>query len=194
MPITPVWLTGYEEGVANASTLGGAIAYATGTAPAPCIIVSGTIAHSGDYCLKAVNTGVSGTNFISQDLPGTPTLVVGRFYFMWTILPSSPVTINRTYISVGSTPRIKFDPSDKKIYPQHVGAGTKVNLALASGTWYRVDFRAECLSGTNWCEVMVDGVTGGWSTYDQDGSYFTGVNAGWSDILATGTGYWDDYV
>jgi hypothetical protein len=152
---TPIWLTGFEYGVATPVTNGSGIADWVDGTPT----IQDTIKRSGSYALKIDPTAA--TEAISKNISGTPTIVVGRFYFYFGTLPSA--TIDRIF-SVDTTAyyihcAFGYDQSVNKLYANIGSSGdTYWATTLAVDTWYRVDFRANC-SGTTWTmDWQVNGV------------------------------------
>ena len=153
MAITPVWITGFEYGLAAPVTSGLGL-FNTVTNGAE-ISIQGTTKRSGDYALRVHPTS-STTTAVGKLLAGSPTYCVGRFYVNWATLPSAYTAIAYIAKSAG-TLLIGYSQSSNAIVAK-VGDGTTiVGPTPVVNTWYRIDFRMY-VGGTTWTvDWAVDG-------------------------------------
>jgi len=188
---TPVLLTGFEYGVLNING-GGLVTAITGSG----MSIQSTTKRTGGYALKGLGSG--GETLVSIALPLTTQATFAlSFYFMWHTLPNVEMSIARVYNAAGSTARINFDPADQKIFGRWVTNGAKVNQVLAQDTWYRIEAKGDCSTGTSSLTYNVEAVGEQVTTYSQTATTFNGLLFGFIEstpTINTGECYWDDAV
>ena len=191
---TPIWISGWEYGLASPVINGGGICAAvTGTG----MSIQSTIKRTGSYALKGV--GTSGEASITVGIPAAiqTDVFAFTFYFRWDTAPNREISIARIQTNAGSTARINFDPADNKIFGRYVSNGTKVNQVLAQSTWYRIDCKADVSTGTSKLWYNVDGVGEQYTEYTQAATTFNGFRLGFIEstpTISAGEAYWDDCV
>lgn len=160
---TPIFLTGWEHGVATLVSSGGGLANFVSNATT--ITVSTTQAHSGTYALKISPNGTDDA-YYRITITGSPNTIVGRFYFYVDTEPAATSMIfDTTWVTatVGSNtnPGIYIDPSANTVQIRS-GSGTVVATSSNTytvGQWHYVDFSFN-LSANPWVlKAKLDGGT-----------------------------------
>jgi hypothetical protein len=183
---TPVWITGFEYGLATPVISGGGLCEAVTGAPT----IQATTKRTGGYALRIYAAGTAAITSIGKTIAGTVT--VGSVYFLWHTAPSAAVRILRFPVAAGSGPTIYFDPADSKIYPYISTAGVK-SAALTVDTWYRIDWKADVSTGTSTLDVQLDGAAITQKTLVQTATTFSGLYVGFIDAV-TGEVFYDDLI
>jgi hypothetical protein len=181
---TPIWLTGFEYGVATPTINGGGLFAAVTGAPT----IQGTTKRSGNYALRVNVTSAAATN-VARTI--STAVLVGSVYFMVHTNPSAAVRILRFTTAAGTSPAIYYDPADNTIYPSISTAGDK-SAALTLDTWYRIDFKVVVgPGGTSTLDVQLDGTAIAQKTFDQTATTMNGFYMGFMDAV-TGEVFYDD--
>lgn len=185
---TPVFITGFEHGLATLVTSGGGLCTSiTGTG----MSVQGTTKNTGNYALKCLVSGTAATSYLGWT--HTQAIVVGRFYFRFATAPSAITEIFRENITAGNGPRILFDPSDSRVYGMFSTTTGPKSAPLSANTWYCIDFKFDVSTGTSTLDIKVNGTANGQLTYTQAATTMSGARMGFYTAV-TGEVYYDDYV
>jgi hypothetical protein len=183
---SPIFLTGFEQGIISAS--GGGLFDSVTNAPT----IDATIKRTGSYSLRAYKT-VASSCHVTKNIAGSPTYLVARFYIYFTTLPSSSTTIWRCNANTGGGPSISFIQATSQLRSDFNGSGNQLGPVITTGQWYRIDLRAYVGGATRTQEWSVDGVAQTTSSDSIAASYFTNIRAGFIDAI-TGDLYFDDIV
>jgi hypothetical protein len=186
---TPIWLTGAEHGVA--STSGGGLFNTLTNAPT----IDGTIKRTGNYSIRFYKTSSSTCSF-TKTIAGSPTVVVGRYYIYFTTFPAAVTTMTWTAVNSGGACGIRFNNTTKKLNARFltIGDGNAANLALSTGTWYRVDFKFDVSANPSLIDFSVapdggDAVAATQSSTAQAATHFDSFSIG-----AVDAGTYDFYA
>jgi len=155
---TPVWITGFEHGVASTNG-GGLTGGIVGSAS-----VQGTVKRSGNYALEFDTTGGDAACgfYAPYSPPASETDLVGRFYVRWDTEPSAEETFLYIPLGIGDC-YFDYSPATHKIGCYITGVSiTWNNEVLSTETWYRVDFHLDVSSNPNIVDFTVaeDGQSG----------------------------------
>ena len=182
---TPIWLTGFEHGVMSAN--GGGICFSLSGSPA----VVATTKRTGNYALQALVSGAAASCHVNINVAGSPTVIVGRFYFLWHTAPGAATRIFRiTTDTTGAA--VQFDPADHTLNPYAGSAGTK-SAPLTQDVWYQVDFKYNCAANPHTLDIQVNGSPITQKTNAIAATWINGLWIGFGDN-ATGEVYYDDIV
>ena len=183
---TPIWITGFEYGLATPTTNGGGLAGIISGAPT----IQSTIKRTGSYALKITPAGAS--TYLMRLLSSN--IVVGRFYIYFSAWPDVTCNILVNTTSIGSNAKFRLDPADNKMAVNIGGANTKSTNALVLDTWYCVDYRVNETANPNTIEWQIDGVAQTTHSYAQAADTMVGTLLG-DDTAQTGaTFYFDDVI
>jgi hypothetical protein len=181
---TPIWLTGFEYGVATPTTSGAGLFDVVTGSPT----IQGTTKRSGSYALRVYAASAAATNVAKTISTAT---LVGSVYFMVHTNPSAAVRVLRFTTVAGTSPTIYYDPADNTLYPYISTAGDK-SAALALDTWYRIDFQVVVgPGGTSTLDMQVDGTAIAQKSFSQTATTVNGIYLGFVDAV-TGEVFYDD--
>jgi len=183
---TPIWLTGFEYGVATPTANGtGLFNVVTGTP-----LIQGTNVNSGNYALQITSAKGSAAHNVARTVGGT--FLVGGFYFKYGTATSGTVSVMRATTAAGASPYIMFDSANKQLFPRITNDGAH-SEALTANTWYRVDFKADVSTGTSKLDLQVNGTAVAQGTLAQTATTFNGIYLGWTAAV-TGEFFYDDVI
>jgi hypothetical protein len=158
--ITPVWLTGFEHGLASPTTNGGGICdVISGTAGTNVAIVTSPV-RTGSYALKIAPTTSAAGRF-GKNVSGSPTRMVSSFYLYIDTAPSSATYLVTSVTGTSTSyPQLYVNPSTGN-FELRRGSGTTVGVgpAYTTGTWLRVDWTVDVSTATWEMYAKIDGGT-----------------------------------
>lgn len=189
MAPTLTWCTGFEYGLAAPVTSGGGIAdLGTGTGCS----IQNSVVRTGSYALQ-INTSAAAMS-IGKNIIGSPTAVAFRVYINFGTQPASEGVAIAWQYHASALFSIKYFDSTKRLYAS-VGSGSvKSGPIVNAGTWYRIDYLADC-SGTTWTmDWSVDGApqTQATETGHSASTFSGGSNRIGFSGAVTGNIYYDD--
>lgn len=170
---TPVWLTGFEYGVATPTTNGGGLFNTVTGSPA----IQSTTKNTGSYALRLNPSSAIYTVFKNLS---SPAIVVGRVYFRFSSWAGIDNEIVYVTIAAGVNLAIKLNATTKKLFARFWSTSSSSDHAttLALNTWYRLDFRFDASTGTSKIDFQVDGVAATQFTLSQSASTFSSIALG----------------
>jgi hypothetical protein len=161
MPATPVYLSGFEHGIAPTITAGGGLTNFTNISGSSTVSISSAVKHSGAYSLRLqaapnVNTLI----FLGSGISGSTSHVVAVVFVRFDTLPaggnSNVFRLGKLDSSFFAIVRI----SSAGVMSAQAGGGTSQNgptITPGDGVWHRLDLHLDT-SGTTWAlDWQVDG-------------------------------------
>ena len=148
---TPVFLTGFENGVLPTTNGGGL--WNGGVSGPTVMSIQGTIKNTGNYALRMNPNNVN--CYVSRSI--SQGVVVGRAYVRW---ESFPTTNSYFLISDASDGDLCFEflISTSSIRANKIGVGTAGSFVVSTGVWYRIDWKFDASSTTHTIDWQIDGV------------------------------------
>lgn len=147
----PVFITGFEYGVASPNVNGGGLFNTISGSPS----IQNSIKKSGNYALR-INSSSSIDRAV-KTISGS--IVVGRVYFYVASYP----TTNSIILAITSIPgwfQFSINSSDHKLYIDVNGSSPVASAnALSLGTWYRLDFKLDASASTWYGYWQIDGTS-----------------------------------
>lgn len=183
---TPVWLTGFEYGLATPSVNGGGLIDAITGA---CTIQAAP--HTGDYSLRCVSTA-GATAYVTRNF-AAGTMFVARFYINFALLPVSDKTIF-SIATVGHTITVLWDVTQTSFSIGVDGATTQLgSVTVAKETWYCIDVKADTSANPWLVDWQIETTAQVQLSYVHASENMSSASYGY---LTTGgwTAYWDDIV
>lgn len=188
---TPVWLTGFEYGLATLVTSGAGL---TDVISGTELAVQTAVKRSGSYALQVNPAGLTQTRILRA--LATPTYVVGRVYIRFGTLPSPEDT---AFIWATSTAGVGFainveGTAAHRIYARVEGGTVQYGPEIVVDTWYRVDMKGYCNHATTQTlDWQVDGVSQTQATLVTAATTFTFFVIGNNGNNSANT-YFDDII
>ena len=190
MSITPVWITGFEHGLATPSVSGGGLCTTVTGTPE----IQGTTKRTGAFALKCAITTVATAAIVKTITSGAD--IILRFYYYWDADPEQIEEILR--ISGTGTAIYMYYHSAAGLDKFRLSASGATTLYSANtytaGSWYRIDIH---LDGTNkTVDWQIDGVAQTQMTAFTTAGEYTLIRFGTPDVATSGTytQYYDDVV
>ncbi len=151
---TPVWLTGFEYGLATPVTSGGGLCDALVSTP----VIVNTQHQSGSYALQLNLTGAAGGMYIGKNVANGGTLLVIRFYIRFETLPAADSQLGSVSMTDGNSLRWYYKQSSNQ-FQLYWDTGTvqTYSTTLSAGVWYRFDIRLNVSGNPHTCDWQVDG-------------------------------------
>lgn len=170
---SPVWLTGFEHGVATPTTNGGGLFNTVTGSPS----IQSTTKNTGSYALRLNPSSAIYTVFKNLS---SPTVVVGRLYFRFASWAGVDNEIVYVTVAAGVNLAIKINATTKKLYARFWSTSSSSDHAttLALNTWYRLDFRFDVSTGTSKIDFQVDGVAATQYTLSQSATTCSSIAIG----------------
>lgn len=131
-------------------------------------------------------------NFQSATI-GSPTVEVGSAYVLFTGWPSTNLEIVGASNVYGTNNYVYLESSTKKIGMSCAGTTATANVVLASGFWYRIDWKIDVSANPWTMDLQVNGVAATQTTASIAATTHTTAWLGWINN-DTATMYLDDYV
>jgi hypothetical protein len=149
LSLTPVLVTGFENGVAAFTTNGGGLTNQIGNGTA--ISVQNSIKHSGSYAMRQNVAGT--TSWIAWTVTGTH--VNASVYVYFATLPNTKTGILGPDITAGYAGQIRWNTDTSQIALWN--NSTFVDMqALGTGTWYHFQCYFDCSAGTTVFKCRID--------------------------------------
>ena len=183
---TLVWHTGFEYGLAAPVTFGGGLFETVTGTP----VIQGTTKRTGDYALQCNPSAA--TRGVRKNIGGTPTIIVGRFYFNYHSISTDGIRVFLCNPVAGGAFVFKWKTATTNIQASIGGNGAQLSGALSADVWYRIDFRANCGVNPGTIDWAVDGVAQTQVSYAFTASTFNKVEIGDTQVAYTGEIYFDD--
>lgn len=191
----PVWITGFNYGLATPTANGGGLCNTVSGTPA----IQSTIKRAGGYALE-INPSGSTAEFILKNL-STPTVCSGSLYFYFDTLPSASDIIVWLSVSAGGYLGFRWVSTDGKIHARMVGGsdGNAPDIVISVDTWYRLDFEVDVSANPSTVDFSItpDGgstYTATQTTYAQAATTFTSIRIGTYTNTTTCLLYFTDVV
>ena len=184
---TLIYCTGFEYGLTAPVNLGGGLCNAIGGTP----VIQNTVKRTGSYALQIDATAA--TEYFRVSVAGSPTCLVGRFYFNYHSISTTGTRVFPAETAGGLVWNFKFVTATAKLQANISGSGAQLSGALSADTWYRIDFRFDCSGTTGTLDWQVDGVDQTQSTKtSMTPSAFIRFGLGEDTNVTTCTMYYDD--
>lgn len=182
---TLVYIQGFEHGVWS-SNGAGIINSIVGAGSS----IDSITKRTGNYSLKVLPAGVA--QQLIFNMPASNTIMVGRFYVYFQTMPSDDTIIAWTTPNAGTTLWIMYNAGTGNLGVSNGGESVDFG-AVTTGTWYRVDFRADCSANPHTIVAKLDGGTEQTTNKAQAASTWKFFIFG-CGIEVTGEWYFDDMV
>ncbi len=170
---TPVFLTGFEYGVATPNVNGGGLFNTITGSPG----IQSTVKNTGNYALRLNPSGAIYTVFKNL---ASPNIVVGRLYFRYNSWPGIDNEIVYVPVAAGVNLAIKLNVTTKKLFARFWSTSSSSDHAttLSLNTWYRLDFRFDSSTGTSKIDFKLDDVALTQFTLSQTATTFSSIALG----------------
>jgi hypothetical protein len=153
--ITPVWMTGWENGVTTAAAASGLMNVDWNSAVT--ISADNTVKRNGNYAMKIVRTS-SNTGGRSRSVASS--MVVFRIGLRFSTLPTGDLeNILGVWSTNGNELNIGYVSATKKLSVGFVGSTQRTSTAaLSANTWFLLDVRANYGANPHTADWQLDGV------------------------------------
>ncbi|TFG39840.1 MAG: hypothetical protein E4H44_01345 [Candidatus Aminicenantes bacterium] len=185
MSLTPLWITGWECGLATPVVLGTGLADTI----AGTVSIQATTKRTGGYALRCTSTGSS--SYLQKTLASSDYHVGSVYIYFKDALPNADNIIIRGVNADGDM-AIYYESSDSKLYAGKVGVGLcATGYTVTYNTWYRIDYRFYAAATTHTADWQVNGVAQeSYSVGSRSSNQMTAIRLGNSGVTADT--YFDD--
>jgi len=185
--MTPIWITGFEHGLATPVTSGGGLFDLVSGTP----VITGVNPINGTYSLRC-NPPSAAQCYVAKNITGSPTMLVAQFNIRLDTFPAAICSLFHGVIS-GVNFTIGYTPSGTRFFAV-VGAGSsQYSGAISTGVVYRITVRMDSSATTGTIDWQVDGSDMTQTTYAITSNPFTSWRIG-QISSTTGDSYFDDLV
>lgn len=181
---TPIFITGFENGVATLTTNGGGL---WDTVSGTALSVQNTIKRTGSYALR-INPSAT-TSYTGKTITGSPTTVVFSCYMYFTTIPNIDCELIRIDVASGWNHTFTVHQGKFAVYNGSFTDGSTIN----TGEWYLVEMRGNSSANPNTTEWRINGTPQTTINTSQAATTISGIRLG-TMTSTTGDWYYDDLV